>query len=48
MFICQIDELDIPLGDVVQGTVICLDNSDEVLPESYEAIQSLNRVLVYN
>ena len=42
MFICHIDELYIPLGDVVQGTVIGLDIGDEVLLESYEAIQSLN------
>ena len=42
MFICHIDELDIPLGVVVQGTVIGLDIGYEVLPESYEAIQSLN------
>jgi len=42
MFICHIDELDIPLGVVVQGTVIGLDIGYEVLPESYEAIQNLN------
>ena len=42
MFICHIDELDIPLGVVVQGTVIGLDIGYEVLPESYESIQNLN------
>ena len=42
MFICHIEELDIPLGVVVQGTVIGLDIGYEVLPESYEAIQNLN------
>ena len=42
MFICHIEELDIPLGVVVQGTVIGLDIGYEILPESYEAIQNLN------
>ena len=42
MFICHIEELDIPLGVVVQGKVIGLDIGYEVLPESYEAIQNLN------
>ena len=42
MFICHIEELDIPLGVVVQGKVIGLDIGYEILPESYEAIQSLN------
>ena len=42
LFICHIEELDIPLGVVVQGTVIGLDIGYEVLPESYEAIQNLN------
>ena len=42
LFICHIDELDIPLGVVVEGTVIGLDIGYEVLPESYEAIQNLN------
>jgi len=42
LFICHIDELDIPLGVNVQGTVIGLDIGYEVLPESYEAIQNLN------
>ena len=42
MFICHIEELDIPLGVVVQGTVIGLDIGYELLPESYEEIQKLN------
>ena len=42
MFVCHIDELDIPLGIVVQGTVIGLDIGYEMLPESYDAIQKLN------
>ena len=42
MFICHIEELDIPLGVVVQGTVIGLDIGYEILPESFEAIQNLN------
>ena len=42
MFICHIEELDIPLGVVVQGTVIGLDIGYEILPESYEAIHNLN------
>ena len=42
MFICHIEELDIPLGVVVQGTVIGLDIGYEILPESYEAFQNLN------
>ena len=42
MFVCHIDEMDIPLGVVVQGTVIGLDIGYEILPESYEEIQKLN------
>ena len=42
MFVCHIDEMDIPLGVVVQGTVIGLDIGYELLPESYEEIQKLN------
>ena len=42
MFICHIEELDIPLGVVVQGTVVGLDIGYEIFPESYEAIQTLN------
>jgi len=42
MFVCHIEEMDIPLGVVVQGTVIGLDIGYEMLPESYEAIQKLN------
>ena len=42
MFVCHIEEIDIPLGVVVQGTVIGLDIGYELLPESYEEIQKLN------
>ena len=42
MFICHIDELDIPLGVIVQGTVTGLDIGYEILPESYESIKKLN------
>ena len=42
MFVCHIEEMDIPLGVVVQGTVIGLDIGYELLPESYEEIQKLN------
>ena len=46
MFICHIDELDIPLGVVIQGIVIGLDIGHEVLPESYDPLR--NNVLLYN
>jgi len=42
MFVCHIEEMDIPLGVVVQGIVIGLDIGYEILPESYEEIQKLN------
>jgi len=42
MFVCHIEEMDIPLGIVVKGEVIGLDIGYEILPESFEAIQKLN------
>ena len=44
MFVCHIEEMDIPLGVVVQGTVIGLDIGYEILPESFEEIQKLNNI----
>ena len=42
LFVCHINEMDIPLGVVVQGDVIGLDIAYELLEESYELIKNIN------
>lgn len=43
MFICHINEMDVPLGVIVQGDVIGLDIGYEFTEESYNLIKAVNR-----
>ena len=46
LFVCHINEMDIPLGVVVQGDVIGLDIAYELLEESYQLIKNINNGMV--
>ena len=46
LFVCHIDEMDIPLGVVIQGDVIGLDIDYLFTPESFEYLDKLNSQVI--